>query len=206
MDSAQHRPQCSIRRRLLMAGGGALALSACDLNRGPSFRTIDVTGADFGKGFELADHHGHLRRLADFKGRVLVLFFGYTQCPDFCPATLAMMAEVMTLLGPRAADVQVAFITVDPERDTRELLAEYVPAFHPSFIGLRGDLEATARTARAFKVVFQKSKGRTPETYTVDHTTLSYAYDRQGRLRLMIRHGTPPADIAADLRRLLDGA
>lgn len=206
MDGVQHRPRIAARRRLLAASISALTLSACDLGRQPAFRTIDVTGADFGKDFELADHHGRLRRLADFKGRVLVLFFGYTQCPDFCPATLAMMAEVMTLLGPRAADVQVAFITVDPERDTRELLAEYVPAFHPSFVGLRGDLEATARTARAFKVVFQKSKGRTPETYTVDHTTLSYAYDRQGRLRLMIRHGTPPADIAADLRRLLDGA
>ena len=206
MDRVQHRPRIAARRRLLAAGVSVLMLSACDRGRQPAFRTIDVTGADFRKDFELVDHHGHLRRLADFRGRVLVLFFGYTQCPDFCPATLAMMAEVMASLGARAADVQVGFITVDPERDTRELLAEYVPAFHPSFIGLRGDLEATARTARAVKVVIQKDKGRTADTYTVDHTTLSYAYDRQGRLRLMIRHGTSPADIAADLRRLLDGA
>lgn len=207
MNGALTRKSVPTRRRWLVAAGGAgslLAIAGCDLGRRPAFHGIDVTGADFGKGFELTDHRGQLRRLEDFKGRLLVLFFGFTQCPDFCPTALASLAEVMGLLGPRAAEVQVGFITVDPERDSLALLAEYVPAFHPSFIGLRGDLEATARTARAFKVVFQKAKGRTPETYTVDHTTLSYVYDRQGRLRLMLRHGTPPADIAADLRRLLE--
>ncbi len=208
MDGLPPRVRASLRRRLLatVATGGLFGLGGCDLARRPAFHGIDVTGADFGKDFELTDHRGRLRRLEDFKGRLLVLFFGFTQCPDFCPTALASLAEVMGLLGPRAADVQVGFITVDPERDSLELLAEYVPAFHPSFLGLRGDLEATARTARAFKVVFQKAKGRTPDAYTVDHTTLSYVYDRQGRLRLMLRHGTAPANIAADLRRLLEAA
>jgi protein SCO1/2 len=180
-----------------------LPLAACDA-RSPAFRNTDVTGADFGKGFELTDHTGKLRRLEDFRGKILMVFFGYTQCPDFCPSTLAEMAEVMSNLGPRASQVQVAFITVDPERDTQELLAEYVPAFHPSFIGLRGDAEATARTAKAFRVVYQKAPGKTPGSYTVDHTAGTYVFDRKGRIRLFVRHGAGPEPILADVRRLLD--
>jgi protein SCO1/2 len=192
-----------LRRRLMLSGAAGLLLASCD-GRAPAFRNTDVTGADFGKGFELTDHWGQTRRLEDFRGKVLAVFFGFTHCPDVCPSTLAEMAEVMARLGPRADQLQVVFITVDPERDTQALLAEYVPAFHPSFIGLRGDLEATARTAKSFRVFFQKVKGKTPESYTIDHTAGSYIYDRTGRLRLFVRHGAGADPILADVRRLLD--
>jgi len=181
----------------------ALALAACDAGRAP-FRNTDVTGAEFGKGFELTDHHGKPRTLADYKGKVVTIFFGYTQCPDVCPTTLSEMAQVMKLLGDRAADVQVLFVTVDPERDTRELLSNYVPAFDPRFVGLFGDLAATARVAREFKVFYQKVPGSTPGTYSMDHTAGSFVFDRQGRLRLFVKHGQGAEPLAADLRRLLD--
>jgi protein SCO1/2 len=191
------------RRRLLcLAPAAALLLAGCD-SRALAFRNTDVTGADFGKGFELTDHTGQVRRLEDFRGKVLTIFFGFTHCPDVCPSTLAEMAEIMSRLGPLASQVQVAFITVDPERDTQDLLAQYVPAFHPSFIGLRGDEEATARTAKAFRVFYQKVKGKTPGSYTIDHTAGTYVLDRQGRLRLFVKHGAGPDPILADLRRLL---
>lgn len=198
-----------MRRSVLrIAGVAALAplagisLSSCD--RKPAFRGIDITGADFAKGFDLIDHRGRSTRLEDFAGKLLVVFFGYTQCPDVCPTTMAEMAEVMRRLGPLSDQVRVAFITVDPERDTQELLSHYVPAFHPEFIGLRGDAEATARTARAFRVVYQKVPGKTPGSYTVDHSAGSYVFDRRSRVRLMIRHATPADAIEADLRQLLE--
>jgi len=193
----------ALRRGILLLPAASLMLSACGSRPAP-FKNTDITGADFGKDFSLTDHHGKLRHLADFRGRILTVFFGYTQCPDVCPSTLAEMAQVMSQLGERAEQVQVAFITVDPERDTQALLAEYVPAFHPSFLGLRGDLDATARTAKAFRVFYQKVKGITPDRYTIDHTAGSYVYDRQGRIRLFIKHGTGPDPILADIRRLLD--
>lgn len=191
------------RSFLALVPTAALSLAGCD-GRAPAFRNTDVTGADFGKGFELTDHTGKVRRLEDFRGKILTVFFGFTHCPDVCPSTLAEMAEVLSQLGPRASQVQVAFITVDPERDTQELLAEYVPAFHPSFLGLRGDLEATARTAKAFRVFYQKVPGKTPGSYTIDHTAGTYVYDRQGRIRLFVKHGAGPEPILADIRRLLD--
>jgi protein SCO1/2 len=196
------------RRKLLRAAGCAglasalaPALTACEGKR--SFRNIDITGADFAKGFDLTDHNGRRARLEDFSGRLLVVFFGYTQCPDVCPTTMAEMGEVMRRLGPKADQVQVAFITVDPERDTQELLSHYVPAFDPRFLGLWGDAEATARTARAFKVIYQKVPGKTPGSYTVDHSAGTFVFDRKGRVRLMVRHGTPADAIAPDLERLL---
>lgn len=180
-----------------------LLLAGCDRGK-QGFRAIDITGADFAKGFELTDHLGRKTRLEDFSGKLLVVFFGYTQCPDVCPTTMAEMAEVMRRLGPLSQQVRVAFITVDPERDTQELLSHYVPAFHPDFVGLWGDAEATARTARAFRIVYQKVPGKTPGSYTVDHSAGSYVFDRRSRVRLMIRHGSPADAIEADLRRLLD--
>ncbi len=189
--------------RICLAALLAIGLAGCEPSR-PAFRNVDITGADFAKGFELTDHQGRVVRLEDFKGRLLVVFFGYTQCPDVCPTTLAEMAEVMQRLGARAAEVQVAFITVDPERDTQALLAEYVPAFDARFIGLRGNAEATARTAKAFKVFYQKVAGKTEGNYTVDHTAGSYVFDRQSRVRLLIKHGTGAEPMVADLRRLLD--
>mgnify|MGYP001145617037 FL=1 len=181
-----------------------LALAGCQGK--PEFRNTDVTGAEFGGDLALTGHDGKPHTLADFRGKAVVIFFGYTQCPDVCPTTLAELAEVMKQLGPDADRVQVLFVSVDPERDTQELLAHYVPAFDPRFLGLYGDAEATARTAKTFRVFYQKVPGKTPDSYTVDHTAGSYVYDTQGRLRLFIKHGTGPEPIVHDLRLLLKEA
>ncbi len=186
-----------------LALGLSLALAGCDSR--PEFRNTDVTGADFASGFALTGHDGKPRTLADFRGKAVVVFFGYTQCPDVCPTTLAELAEVMRLLGPDADRVQVLFVSVDPERDTQELLSQYVPAFDKRFLGLYGDAEATARTAKTFKVFYQKVPGKTPGNYTVDHTAGSYVYDAQGKLRLFLKHGAGAEPIAHDLRQLLKG-
>jgi protein SCO1/2 len=170
-----------------------------------SFFSTDLTGADYGKSLSLTDQSGQPRTLADFKGKVVVLFFGFTQCPEVCPTTLAAMAEVMKELGTDAARVQVILATLDPERDTAALLGAYVTAFNPTFIALRGDAEATTRAAREFKVFFQKVPGKTPGAYSLDHTAASYAIDGQGRLRLYIRSSQTVPEITADLRLLLAG-
>lgn len=185
--------------------GLSVWLYAC--GEAPRFASTDITGAEFGREFTapLTDHTGQLRRLADYKGKVVVIFFGYIQCPDVCPTTLANLAEVMKLLGDDARRVQVLFITVDPERDTRELLAAYVPQFHPSFVGLSADAATIAATAKEFKVFYQKQEGSKPSTYTVDHTANSYVHDPQGRLRLYLMLGESPQNIAADLKLLLAG-
>jgi protein SCO1/2 len=191
---------------LVAACALTVSIAACDKLPGKqqvSFQNTDVTGLDYAKGFSLTDHTGKPRTLADFKGKVVVVFFGYTQCPDVCPTTMAEMATVMQKLGPLADQVQVLFITLDPERDTQELLANYVPAFDKRFIGLRGTPEQTARTAKEFKVYYAKVPGSDPKSYTIDHTAGSYVFDRDGRLRLFIRHGQGPDPIAHDLRQLL---
>ncbi len=190
-----------ILRRLLPLV--VLALAAC--SHSPHFVSTDITGANFGRDFALTDDTGHLRHLSDYKGKAVVLFFGYTQCPDVCPTTLAGLAAAMKLLGADAKRVQVLFVTVDPERDTQALLAAYVPQFYPTFVGLRGDTATTAATAKEFRIYYRKVAGSTPQNYTIDHTASSYAYDPQGRLRLLIRHGETPQNIAADLKLLLDG-
>jgi len=169
-----------------------------------SFLATDLTGAEYARDLRLQDPQGQWRTLSEFHGRVVLLFFGFTQCPDVCPTALARAAEVMRLLGDDASRLQVVFVSVDPERDTAELLREYTAAFHPSFLGLRGDLDTTAAVARDFKVFYRKVP--TGSSYTLDHTALSYAYDPASRLRLAIRHEAPAADVAADLRRLLQGA
>ncbi len=191
----------SILRRLLPFI--VLALTAC--SQSTHFVSTDITGANFGRDFALTDDTGHLRHLSDYKGKAVVLFFGYTQCPDVCPTTLAGLAAAMKLLGADAKRVQVLFVTVDPERDTQALLAAYVPQFYPTFVGLRGDTATTAATAKEFRIYYRKVAGSTPQNYTIDHTASSYAYDPQGRLRLLIRHGETPQNIAADLKLLLDG-
>lgn len=183
----------------------ALSLSACQ-KPAPApvpFNNVDITGAAYAQNFTLTDHTGKTRTLADFKGKVLFVFFGYTQCPDVCPTTMVEMAEVMKALGKDADKLQVLFITVDPERDTQELLAQYVPAFHPTFIGLRGDAVQTATAAKEFKIFYGKSAGDKPENYTVDHTAGSYVFDQQGKIRLFIRHGKGAAPIAQDIKQLL---
>jgi protein SCO1 len=180
----------------------ALSLTACGGDK-PQFNNTDITGADYGKALQLADPTGKLRTLADFKGKAVVVFFGYTQCPDVCPTTLAEMKAVKNQLGEDGKRLQVLFVTVDPERDTPQLLAQYVTAFDPTFIGLRGDLDTTAKVAKDFKVFYQKVPGSTPDTYSMDHTAGSYIFDPQGRLRLFVRHGQSPDKIAADIKRLL---
>ncbi len=186
----------------------ALALTAltgtgCEVatNR-PAFELTDITGAEFGRGFQLTDHTGRPRTLDDFKGKVVAVFFGYTFCPDVCPTTMGELALVMKELGTDAGRVQVLFITVDPERDTPQLLASYVPAFHPSFLGLYGDAEATARTARDFKVFYKKQQ-TAGGGYTVDHSAGTYLYDPAGRIRLFGAYGQGPQKLLHDIRLLL---
>lgn len=180
-----------------------LILSGC--SEPVAFKSTDISGADWGKDFNLTDHQGQPRRLSDFKGKAVVLFFGFTQCPDVCPTTLTTMRDVLGKLGPDASRVQVLFVTLDPARDTTQLLAQYVPMFHPSFIGLRGDDASTAALAKDFKVFYAKQPGTTPGSYSIDHSTGSYAFDPQGRLRLLLRHGEIPDNVAADLKLLLAG-
>ena len=191
--------------RFLAALLTVLAVSACSPD-GPKFKASDVTGASFGHDFALSDPAGKTRTLADFRGKAVVVFFGYTQCPDVCPTTMSTLAEAMKLLGPDADRVQVVFITIDPERDTPALLAEYVPAFDKRFIGLSGDAAATERVAKEFKVIYQKQPGPTPSTYTMDHSAGVFMFDPAGRLRLYAGHAQTPDLYAHDLRELLHGA
>jgi protein SCO1/2 len=168
------------------------------------FKAIDVTGAPMGGELRLTDHNGKPRTLADFRGKVVLVNFGYTQCPDVCPTTLADLAAALKKLGADASQVQVLFVTVDPKRDKPELLREYLPAFDPSFLGLYGDEDATRKVTRDFKVYAQERAGRTPQTYTVDHAAQTFVFDRQGKLRLVMGYGMAPDAIAADLRILLN--
>lgn len=168
-----------------------------------AFKAVDITGASYARELNLTDHTGAQRSLGDYRGKLVTVFFGFTQCPDVCPTTLADMVEARKLLGKQGNDVQVLFVTLDPERDTAALLSQYVPGFDAAFVGLRGDAAQTAAVAKEFKVFYQKVAGRTETSYSIDHTAGTYVFDRDGRVRLFIRHGTAPADIAADLRRLL---
>jgi protein SCO1/2 len=194
-----------MKRFALVTLLGLLLLYGCGGSSPPSFKSTDITGAEYGRELRLTDHTGAPRTLDDYKGKAVVVFFGYTHCPDVCPTTLAEMKAVLAKLGEDARRVQVLFVTVDPERDTRDVLAAYVPAFDPSFVGLYGDAAATAKVAKDFKVFYQKVGGSNPQTYTVDHSAGSYVFDPQGRLRLYVRYGANPDDLAGDLRLLLAG-
>jgi protein SCO1/2 len=187
----------SITTCSLLALGSLLA--ACD--SGPKFKSTDITGVDYGKALDLTDHNGKPRQLQDFRGKAVVLFFGFTHCPDVCPTTLAEISQALKQLGPDAERVQVVLVTVDPERDTREALAKYVTAFDPRFLGMYGDMEATRRVAKDFKIYFEKRK--TGDTYSVDHSGQSYVIDPQGRLRLLVRHDRIARDLPADLKAIL---
>ena len=182
----------------------ALLLAACG-DTAPKFQLTDITGADFARDVRLTDHNGKPRTLAEFKGKVVAVFFGYTHCPDVCPVTLSELAAVANELGKDAARLQVLFITVDPERDTPEVLAKYVPAFNPAFLGLYGDADATARTGKEFKVFYRKQS--TPGGgYTVDHSAGTYIYDTTGRLRLFASYGQGATKMLSDIRVLLSQA
>jgi len=192
---------------LLMVLAALASLVGCDrFLSGPKldFKNTDLTGLDYAKDFALTDHNGKPRTLADFKGKVVVIFFGYTQCPDVCPTTMAELSAAMQELGPQADQVQVLFATIDPERDTQQLLAQYVPAFDKRFLGLYGTPEQVAKVAKEFKVYYAKVPGKTPGSYTMDHTAASYVFDKNGKIRLFMRHGEGPTPIVHDLKLLLN--
>ncbi len=195
----------------LLIAVAALGLGACG-ERGASapassaaggFTAIDITGASYANKLELPDPSGQMRRLDEFKGKVVVVFFGFTQCPDVCPTTLAELAAVRKALGADGARVQPIFVSVDPQRDTPEVLKAYAQAFGDDVVALRGDEAQTKAAAQEFKVFYSKVPGKTPDTYTIDHTAGSYVFDTQGRIRLFMRHGQPAAAVEADIRRLL---
>jgi protein SCO1/2 len=189
--------------RILMLSLIGLAVIACSPK--PSFKNVDITGSKaFGNDFNLLDPDGKVRTLSDFKGKAVVIFFGYTQCPDVCPTTLTEMQQVMTLLGPQADKVQVLFITVDPDRDTAAILKQYVPAFDKRFLGLRpADQVALEKVAKDFMIYYKQVPGTSANSYTIDHTAGSYAFDPEGHLRLYIKHAQGPEILAQDLKELL---
>lgn len=177
-------------------------LLGCSEKR-PAFVNTDITGLDYAKGFSLKDHNGKPVTLESYKGKVVVMFFGFTQCPDVCPTTMAEMSAVMKELGPQADEVQVLFVTLDPERDTPELLKQYVPAFDARFTGLYGTPAEIDQTAKEFKVFHQKVPGKDPANYTIDHTAGSYVFDKQGKVRLFLRHAQGTKPVVHDLKLLL---
>jgi len=167
------------------------------------FVATDITGADFGQTLSLTDHTGKHRTLADFKGKAVALFFGYTHCPDVCPTTMADMKQTMKLLGPRADELQVLFVTLDPERDTQEVLAKFVPSFDARFIGLRGSVDEVTATAKAFKIFSSKVQSEGSSGYTIDHSAGMYVFDKAGKIRLYIDYGERPVDMARDIKQVL---
>lgn len=193
------------RRRHWFALALAAALAACSAEK-PAFKAIDITGATYAQQLELPDVSGQKRSLADFKGKVTIVFFGYAQCPDVCPGTLVEIADARQKLGADGAKVQPVFVTVDPERDTAQVLKEYVAGFGPDVVALRGDLEQTQAAAKAFKVFFAKVPGKEPGSYTIDHTAGAYVFDREGRVRLFVRYGSGTEALVHDLKLLLAGA
>ncbi|MGE0096866.1 MAG: SCO family protein [Hydrogenophaga sp.] len=195
-----------LRRRVLLASLGAagLLLAGCsDDAAQTSFAAIDITGADYATGFSLTDHNGQPRTLADFKGKVVVIFFGFTQCPDVCPTSLSELAEVKRLLGSDGDRLQGLFISVDPERDTPEIMKQYMASFDPTFLALYAAPDALPELAKSYKVYYKKVDGPTPTSYTMDHSAGSYVYDTQGRIRLYHRYGSGAAALATDVKKLL---
>ena len=182
---------------------GATALLAACSEKKPSFSSIDLTGADYARDFALTDHNGQPRSLKDFAGKVVVMFFGYTQCPDVCPTSMAELAEIKKLLGTDGERLQGLFVTVDPQRDTSEVLKAYMANFDPSFLALYTTPDKLEAIAKDYKVYYKKVDGKTPTSYTMDHSAGSYVYDTQGKLRLYTRYGTGAAPLAADIKLLL---
>jgi len=194
-------------KHVFLAAFAFLLLLGCGRQEPSPFKGTDITGAPFGQRLALHDHNGKPVTLTSFKGKAVVLFFGYTHCPDVCPTTLSDLKAALKLLGPKAAErVQVLFVTVDPERDTPEVLRQYVPYFDPSFLGLTGTPEEVAEAAREFKVHFSKHTESGASGYLMDHTAASYILDPQGRIRLFWPYGMPSADMAHDLSQLLEQA
>jgi protein SCO1 len=205
-----HAPR--LASRLALALALAVGLTACDRAAAPgaggaapaAFHSVDITGAEYANVLQLPDADGQMRDLGQWKGKVVVVFFGYAQCPDVCPTTLTELSAIKRQLGADGERIQGVFVTVDPERDTAEVLRAYVAAFGPGFTALRGTPEQIQAAARSFKVYYAKVPGKTETTYTVDHSAGSYVFDPQGRVRLYARYGQPADKLAADLKRLLD--
>lgn len=194
-----------MRMRLAALGAlTALMLAACQpAPQPPAFQATDITGAAFARDFKLTDHNGQARELADFRGKVVAVFFGYVHCPDVCPTTLSDFARALEQLGPGAEQVQVIFVTVDPERDTPEVLKTFVPAFNPGFLGMYTGADALRELAKEFKVVYQKTSVKGVDDYLIDHSAGTYVFDKQGNLRLLMSYGSSPDAIAHDLKVLL---
>ena len=199
------------RNAIKLIAASALSISAAVILTGcskdkPEFRGVDITGADYARDFQLTDHNGQQRSTKDFAGKVVVVFFGYTQCPDVCPTSMQELAEVKQMLGKDGDRLQGIFVTVDPARDTPEVLKAYMTNFDPTFLALSGTPEQIAAVAKDFKIYFKKVDGKTPTSYTMDHSAGSYVYDPQGRLRVYHRYGSGTEALAADVRALLDEA
>ena len=195
------------RRRVLVGSLSLLTLAGCDRfslgSKAPTFNSTDITGAEFARRLELPDVDGQPRTLADWKGKVTVVFFGYTQCPDVCPTTMADLAAIRKSLGADGDKLQSVFVTIDPERDTPEILKAYVANFGPGFTALRGTPEQTAAAAKEFKVFFAKVPGRNGGNYTMDHSAASFVFDPAGRVRLYVPYGGDAKKFAADLKQLV---
>jgi protein SCO1/2 len=185
--------------------GSTLLLNACSDSK-PSFASVDITGAAYAKGFELTDHNGRLRHLSDFSGKVVLMFFGYTQCPDVCPTTMSEMVQIKKSLGADGERLQVLFVTLDPERDTPDLLKAYMENFDPSFLALYTTLPKLEALAQDYKIYYKKVEGQTATSYSMDHSAGSYLYDTKGQLRLFTRYGSPQEALTKDIQTLLAGA
>ncbi len=188
---------------LVIGLAAGVLLTSCTSKVEPTFLSTDITNANFGRDFRLTDHNGKIRSLNDFKGKVVVLFFGYTNCPDICPTTMGKLAVAMKKLGKDAKRVQVLFVSIDPEHDTSALLKQYVTAFNPAFLGLSGDMQNTRNIAKEFKVTFQKQAGKTQDNYTMDHSTGTYIYDTVGRIRLYVNSSKSADVFSHDILELL---
>lgn len=182
--------------------GAGLLVSACS-NDGPAFTGVDITGATYAQHFDLTDHNGQRRTLADFEGKAVVVFFGFTQCPDVCPTSMTELAQVKAALGADGDKLQGLFVTIDPERDTPQIMREYMSHFDPSFLALYADEGQLEQVAKDFKIYYKKVDGPTPTSYTMDHSAGSYVYDTKGRIRLYSRYGTPVEALTQDIRYLL---
>ncbi len=204
------KPTSLLRRGCLVLALSGLLLTACSDKPADAtasgFSSIDITGADYATGFSLTDHDGKLRTLADFQGKVVVVFFGYTQCPDVCPTSMSELAEAKRLLGADGERLQGLFVSVDPERDTPEVMKAYMASFDPGFLALYAAPDALPALAKSFRIYYKKVDGKTPTSYTMDHSAGSYVYDTQGRVRLYTRYGSGAQALASDVKKLLGEA
>jgi len=193
----------TLTRRAWGAGLAAMALALSGCSDQPAFTGIDITGADYAQGFSLTDHNGQARTLADFKGQAVVVFFGFTQCPDVCPTSMSELAQAKQLLGEQGSRLQGLFISIDPERDTPDIMKEYMASFDPSFLALYAKPDELPALAKSFKVYYKKVDGPTPTSYTMDHSAGSYVFDPQGRIRIYHRYGSGAPALASDVKALL---